>query len=322
LTAPDAGPAIRRMFVSGAASEPAIRCLQARSVSRSLRARLLSLPTKGRVLASFRRAWIIEWDGADLLAIVAPQVGNGPLNAVMVQIPDAWPALQPGEPVQVQGSAIQLGEWEVDLGGAETWEPCPEWNRLRAERWGVLGRLGRLIEWVGEHTALDSLLGLCCDWGRPRASDEGTIHARARQAAEAMWAGWLGDEVELRAGAARLAGLGSGLTPAGDDFALGTMLCAWLAHPDPARYSETIAEVSWPRTTMLSRAFLQAAAAGEFGAPWHRLLGALRGGSDEQVEDATREVLAFGHSSGADALAGFLWMGLRVAPELAGSQAA
>jgi hypothetical protein len=128
-----------------------------------------------------------------------------------------------------------------------------------------------------------------------------------------MWAGWRGDDSQLRTGAAHFAGLGSGLTPAGDDFLLGTMLCAWLSHASPTGYCKQVAEVSSPRTTTLSRAFLQAAAAGEFGMPWHRLLAALRDGSDQRVEAAMRQVLAFGHSSGADALAGFLFMGTRVA---------
>ena len=62
---------------------------------------------------------------------------------------------------------------------------------------------------------------------------------------------------------------------------------------------------------MLSNAFLRSAAAGECSAPWHRLLEALQGGAAEQLDVAMREVLSYGHSSGADALAGFLWMGLR-----------
>jgi hypothetical protein len=42
------------------------------------------------------------------------------------------------------------------------------------------------------------------------------------------------------------------------------------------------------------------------------LLKALEGGSDEELVAAASAVLAYGHTSGADALAGFLWMGLRI----------
>ena len=319
LAAPDARHAERRLFTSGVANEPAIgHRLQARFVSRSLLARLPGLAAEGRVLASFGRACIIEYGGSDLLALVAPQVGNGPLNAVMERIPDEWSALQPNGPVRVQGSVIQLGTWAVDLGGAETWEPCPDWSRLRAHSGAVLGRLGRFAEWVGEQTVQESLLGLCHDRRRPGVWTDDVVLARARGAAEALWAGWQGVEDQLRAGAARLAGLGSGLTPAGDDFALGTMVCAWIAHPNPTHYCETVAEVCSVRTTSLSRAFLWSGAAGELGASWHCFLDALDAGSDELVETAMQELLAFGHSSGADALAGFLWMGLRAEASVAG----
>ena len=289
------------------------RYLRAFSISKSLRARLPGVPARGRVLSAFRRACIVQYGQDDLLAMVAPEVGDGPLNAVTERIPDAWLALRPGVLALVQGSVIRLGGWQVDLGDAETWEPCPNWKRLRPSSGLVLKRLGRLMNWVGEHVSQDSLLGLCGDWGWPIIPVAGEVQARAQGAAEAMWAGWRGDDGQLRAGAARLAGLGNGLTPAGDDFVLGTMLCAWLSHPKPTGYCETVVKVSSPETTMLSRVFLQAAAVGEFGAPWHRFLDALSTGTDERVQDAAREVLAFGHSSGADALAGFLFMGTRVA---------
>ena len=306
--------------MTGEAGRPASSRLRAYSISKSLRAKLPGNPASGRVLAPFRRACIIQYGQDDLLALVGPTAGSGPLNAVVGHIPEAWLALQPGMPAQVQGSVIRLGGWEVDLDGAETWDPRPNWNRLRPSSGVVLGRLERLLNWVDGDAVWDSLLGLCDDWGRPGVSGEATVQARAQGAAEAMWAGWQGDDSQLRTGAVRLAGLGSGLTPAGDDFILGTMLCAWLAHNNPAGYCERVVEVSSPKTTMLSRAFLQAAAAGEFGIAWHRFLDALRNGSDERVEAATRQVLAFGHSSGADALAGFLFVGLRMARDLEGHQ--
>ena len=304
----------------GETGEPAFSRFRAYSISESLRARLPGVPAGGRVLAAFRRACVIQYGQDDLLALVTPDVGNGPLNVVMGHIPDAWLALGPGMPAQVQRSVIQVGGWEVNLNGAEAWDPRPGWNRLRPSSGVVLGRLERLLNRVDGHAPWESLLGLCDDWGRSGVSGECRVQARVQGAAQAMWAGWRGDDRQLRTGAARLAGLGNGLTPAGDDFVLGTMLCAWLTHPNPNWYCDIVAEVSSPKTTKLSGAFLRSAAAGEFGAPWHRLLDSLRDGSDERVETATRQVLAFGHSSGADALAGFLFVGRRVAKDLEGIQ--
>jgi len=139
------------------------------------------------------------------------------------------------------------------------------------------------------------------------------ILSTAQEAAEALREGWGSDRERLQEGAAGLAGLGGGLTPAGDDFLTGVMLWAWLAHPTPASPCRTIVEVAAPRTTTLSAAFLQAAGRGECSAAWHALLAALSEGLNEEDEEqeakitvAVQEVLAHGATSGADGLAGFL----------------
>ena len=123
-----------------------------------------------------------------------------------------------------------------------------------------------------------------------------------------MSAGWQGAPSQLAAGASCLAGLGGGLTPSGDDFLAGAMLAAWLSHSVPERVCQLLLHTAAPRTTVLSAALLRAAAAGACSAPWHRLLAALANGGEEQLPSAVEEVLAHGHTSGADALAGFLWV--------------
>jgi hypothetical protein len=113
----------------------------------------------------------------------------------------------------------------------------------------------------------------------------------------------------LQDGGKLLAGLGGGLTPAGDDFLTGVMLWAWLTHLEPQGFCRRLFEASAARTTMLSAAFLRSAAEGECSAAWHDLLAALDGGPEQQLAEAVASVLSFGHTSGADALAGFVGMG-------------
>jgi hypothetical protein len=120
--------------------------------------------------------------------------------------------------------------------------------------------------------------------------------------------GWAGEESLLPAAVAQLAGLGSGLTPAGDDFLVGAMLWGWLAHPQPQRFCAALAEPAVSRTTVLSAAFLQAAARGECSDVWHRLLQVLAAGQERRLVAAVTAILAHGQTSGADALAGFLWL--------------
>ena len=286
--------------------------LRARSISRSLLVGVHETPTEGRVLSIFRRACIIEYGGDGLLALVAPELENGPLNIVLHRIPSDWSQLQPGMAVQFRDGQMQIGGLTVALDGADVWEPRPDWKRLRANAAPCLSRLDQVLSRLNHCAPAGTLLAFVQDPSSALSPSEEVIRDRVRTAAEAMWAGWLGEEVQLSSGAAQLAGLGSGLTPAGDDFCLGTMLCAWLAHPTPRRYCTTVLQACAQRTTTLSKAFLQSAAVGECSATWQSFLEALQGGSDQEIDITTQELLAYGHSSGADALAGFLWMGLRV----------
>lgn len=287
-------------------------CLSARSVSRSVSDWLRSAPMTGRVLSVSRCAWLAQFGEGRLLSIVAPEVGDGPLNVVLEQAPSEWTELKPGAPVRVQQDGLCCGRLEMSWATAVHWEPCPDWERLRASAATLLGHLGRLRHMVQGHAPEGSMLPVVQGQTEAIGARLGPVYARARAAAEALWAGWCGDGAQLSAGAARLAGLGVGLTPSGDDFLLGTMLCAWLAHPMPTAYCAAAAGASVLKTTLLSAAYLRSAAEGQFGAPWHRLLDALEAGSDEDLAAAAHAVLAYGHTSGADALAGFLWMGQRV----------
>jgi hypothetical protein len=124
--------------------------------------------------------------------------------------------------------------------------------------------------------------------------------------------GWEGDGTQLRIAASRLAGLGGGLTPSGDDFLVGVMIWAWLAHPMPERVCHPLLEASDLRTTALSGALLRAAARGECSLSWHHLLSALQGRPKDELVAAVRNVLRYGHTSGADALAGLIWTGQNI----------
>ena len=69
---------------------------------------------------------------------------------------------------------------------------------------------------------------------------------------------------------------------------------------------EAIVASAIPRTSRLSAAWLEAAARGEAGQPWHTLVVALASTDTDTVGDAIHGILGVGHTSGADALAGFV----------------
>ncbi|HUV89953.1 MAG TPA: DUF2877 domain-containing protein [Anaerolineae bacterium] len=313
----------------------------AHSISRAVQEQLLCSQAshlEAHVLAVFEHACDLVTHAGDVVALVTSHAGNGPLNIVVDDSVVDSPAglfagLEPGEPATLAVECLWVGGLRVDLGRAVVWEPRPDWDTLRARRDVILSSLPFLRDLCLCMAPAGSLLDL---ENTPAPPVHGTpappvhggalraIFSAAQRAAEALREGWEGNLERLHEGALGLAGLGSGLTPAGDDFLTGTMLWAWLAHPVPAPFCRALVEAAIPRTTVLSAAFLRAAARGECSASWHGLLEALGEGVGDRVPappvhggariasqhrlfTAVQEIMAHGATSGADSLAGLLY---------------
>jgi hypothetical protein len=278
----------------------------ARSISRPVLERLHRDQFAARVLAVFEQACdLVASD--DVVALVTSRVGDGPLNIVVDGEAGLFAGVVPGSPVILEQEQLFVDGLTVHLRGARLWEPCPDWDTLRVQGTTIESRLLHLRALCLRYAPPGSLLMLL---GAPMHDDgmNGTFLRTARQAAEVLREGWQGNKTQWRQGVNGLTGLGNGLTPAGDDFLVGATLASWLAHPDPGPLCCALAEVAPPRTTTLSAAFLRAAARGECSAPWHALLTALSEGAERKIEAALREILTHGATSGADALAGFLYL--------------
>jgi hypothetical protein len=292
-----------------------VTSLRARSISHTVWATLTEQSFTGHVLAVFERACNLKTPDGKVMALVLPKVGDGPLNVVVDASPGDLARMEPGMAARSIEQRLWVGELEITLDGAEIWDPCPDWNTLRAQCANREDRFRRLQALARRQESQGSLLGPVVQ-GAPAPRPASTISGKAEeatfqttwQATEALRAGLEGDKGRLHRGVTQLAGLGKGLTPAGDDFLNGVMLWAWLAHPTPHRLCQQIVELAVPRTTNLSAGFLRAAANGECNAPWHHLLSALASGPESHLESALQQVLAHGATSGADTLAGFLWM--------------
>ena len=116
--------------------------------------------------------------------------------------------------------------------------------------------------------------------------------------------------------AGQLAGLGVGLTPAGDDFLMGAMLALWSsADPSQARRTcRALLDAAGPKTNRLSRAWMRAAADGEAAEAWHGLVQAVIQDEKEAVRRAGQRIIRQGHTSGADALTGYVVIASKTAP--------
>jgi hypothetical protein len=229
-----------------------------------------------------------------------------------------WDAggLRPGAPAEVNGTALRVdGRFVFRLAGAALWHPPPltgPRNPADLTR-GTAGLaaaaatrapaegLGRLIPRLATGAARDAgppdppLLGLAwrgivplLDW------------------LEAALAAASGAPSPPPAEAASLVGLGPGLTPSGDDLVAGMLLA--LQAEGRADLARSLAGWALPlareRTTIISRAHLACAAAGEGAAALHDTLAAVRAADRRRLAAGLDAVAAIGHTSGWDALAG------------------
>lgn len=106
--------------------------------------------------------------------------------------------------------------------------------------------------------------------------------------------------------AARLVGLGPGLTPGGDDLLVGCEAALRaIDHQMAGALAGPLRDLE-ARTTAISAALLAHAARGEFSERLLDLLGALLGADDAAVPGAIRRTCAWGASSGSDAVVGVL----------------
>jgi hypothetical protein len=275
--------------------------LNACSISRSTYETLEREPFTASALAVFNHACDLVTPDGGVLALVTPHVSDGPLNIVLDAEPGDFASFAPGLVVTKQGPSLQAGKSRIVLNGAKMWEPCPDWNTLRNRQAVLASRLPMLQAAALRQAPAESRLVS----EETYAGGPNGILFHMREVIPILQTGWSGDMLQLRAGATRLAGLGNGLTPAGDDFLIGVMLWAWAAHPKPEQFCRVIVKAAAPRTTTLSAAFLRSAANGECSAAWHGLLAALTE-KDDDLTTSVQQVLAHGATSGADTLAGFL----------------
>jgi hypothetical protein len=236
-----------------------------------------------RILHVFDHACNLINERRDILSVVLPQIGNGPFNLVIDGDILFSHHLTAESRVSIRANQLYFGDLAVTIKNAKLWSPQPDWEALRARRSGILDQL-RLLPIASYKPLLpDSLLSnLSCALVNLDISSALTL-------------------------VPQLAGLGAGLTPAGDDFILGALLAAWIIHAADVAgiLAEEITIIAVPLTTSLSAAWLRAAGKGEAGILWHEFFNALISGNTAAVQNSMNKILAVGETSGPDALAGF-----------------
>jgi len=237
-----------------------------------------------RVLHVFEKACNLINEYGNVLSIVTPSIGNGPFNLVIEkESVDFRNKIEVESGVSIQGDQLIVGNLTIQFAYAKIWGPRPNWEVL--------------------HNTREIITAQITPWNIPPLSPAIQQHTSMFSSVIAN-----GDSEIPVNGVRKLAGLGQGLTPSGDDFIMGTMHAAWIIHP-PEKALELTSEISDTAealTTSLSRAWLKSAGNGHAGILWHQFFGALISGNREKVNYTRDKILGIGETSGADALAGFI----------------
>ena len=269
----------------------------------------LASAAKPRIHSLYRQSINLINADRSLLSIVLPEVGPGPFAIVVAQ-PDpsfeGFDVLDLKSPVTIKGRRIEIGPIQVDATSAEEWKPQPDWQRFGED----LDRAAKskLAELLREHAPPGSFAPLAI--GALPEPDQTiqvkALHAAARPAELLLSSLDSGDRDGAGEAALGLAGLGGGVTPSGDDYLQGAIHALWAKQNDERalQMGEAIVNEAAPRTNAVSAEWLWSAARGEAGVDWHLLAQAIA--TNQQIADTMIRLLHRGHTSGADAMAGFL----------------
>lgn len=242
-----------------------------------------------------------------LISLVTQSIGNGPHNIVLplgsfARIPSF------GQKALLREDRLRLNGLDVQIGEAELWQAEPDWPRLRRHHQRVQRSTPAMKAALRAGTPDPGVLLLLDPEKTARRNLPGYFAEAMVEPAGQLTTGLAqaGFEQAVRA-ARRLAGMGTGLTPAGDDFLSGCMLACFSGFcPSEMRAQlPDLAVEAAQRTTRLSAAYLHSAARGQFGAIWHELINAVLEQSDLELGGTLEVIMGIGHNSGAYTLSGF-----------------
>jgi len=236
-----------------------------------------------RILHVFDHACNLINERREILSIVTPQIGNGPFNLVVKDDVLFSDYLHAQSPISIRANQLYVGDLTINTDSAKLWSPYPNWERLHAKRDVILNQLTSLPITAYQILFPNSLI-----------SNLSLALANANLSPSLS-------------AVQKLAGLGQGLTPAGDDFIMGALYAAWIIHPHEVAsiLAKEIARAAAPLTTSLSAAWLRSAGNGEAGVLWHEFFATLLHMNILRAQAAMDKILAIGETSGADALSGF-----------------
>jgi hypothetical protein len=239
------------------------------------------------------------------LTLALAEVGPGPFTMIIEVenkgFNDFRGQIDAGTQVSFANNSLSIGELVIRTDQYVCWESFVDWSKF--SRFTDHAWLSNLEHFVRANAPISSLAWLLFEnYTNPYID-------MARK-------GWLQLQYGLEnhsiarvlEGVNHLAGLGIGLTPAGDDFLMGVIYGLWMNfNPSLANeWSLQVHRVAASQTTSLSAFWLEVAAEGQASKPWHDLFRAIYDMNQEDIRWSANSLGDYGHTSGYDALAGFL----------------
>lgn len=222
-----------------------------------------------RILHIFDEVINLANDIGGVISLSTMEIGPGPFSLIMDNdFPNIIQLISLQDPVIIHPEtlSITIGSLYIETAKTTIWNPVPPWGQF-SDALILTHSSERIVS-----PEIDILLQNLMD------------------------AIFIDDYAVGRQATTALAGLGSGLTPSGDDVLMGVLYALQVWIPNTV-WIDLIADWASPLTTTLSAAYLRAAFCGEATYHWHNLV--------DRQPDAVDQILSIGHTSGHDAWAGF-----------------
>lgn len=247
-------------------------------------------------------------DQERLISIVGSSIGDGPHNLVLpLEILHPLPSI--GERAFFDGDVLRLNGFEADISNASHWDARQDWAWIRNRKKDIAERIPEVRTALEDGAPDEGILAILDGKSIEGSGMDAHFSAALIQPAAQVVSGLSKGDKELAlSGAIEISGLGSGLTPAGDDYLTGAMLACWAGFTEEqvAGWLGDLAEQAAAHTSRLSAAYLRSAGEGLFGQIWHSLLTGLSAEVNGSWEPAVSTIVQIGHNSGAYTLAGFV----------------
>jgi hypothetical protein len=250
----------------------------------------------------------------EIISLVSKQIGSGPFSIIVDNPMESFQAFLGGKTrISIIPGGLKLGEFILGTTDIPKWQSKIDVGKINIIflKEIISDSFLEGLKPVISSTSLFSTLdySIFTDFTEGQININSRFKNRAKTFGRKLCEGILDDNNDLICTGTRgLAGLGGGLTPAGDDFILGVMfanIMMFNENKSKRINSEIVIEAS-PLTTTLSISWLISAAKGEFDMKWHDLFEAIKKQEIHHVYLGMKEIFTHGSTSGSDAIAGFI----------------